>query len=226
MNYDLSIKAKNLTVYCSKSLQEFSKEFVDYYSKSIDGIKNNLGVNDDIKLVVFLTDNIKYANFVYGYSDFSGFFNDNGAFAYVNLNGKQDKCLMIRKVIHELVHHIYLYYVYGEKNERITWADEGIAQLFSGQNEKLNDANLYNDFLSQNLSCVKNFNLNQLNHDDKSFLNDNGYNLSYIAVRYLYETNSLDKFINIISNHDILIEIGSSVLKDACSYYGINSKHI
>ena len=72
----------------------------------------------------------------------------------------------------------------------------------------------------------QNFNLNQLNQDDKSFLNDNGYNLSYIAVRYLYETNSLDKFINIISNHDILIEIGSSVLKDACSYYGINNKLI
>ena len=47
----------------------------------------------------------------------------------------------------------------------------------------------------------------------KSFENNNGYNLSYIAIRYLYETNSHEEFINIIKDRQKLLEYGGSILK-------------
>ena len=51
-----------------------------------------------------------------------------------------------------------------------------------------------------------------MNHNDRSFGNKNGYNLSYIAIRYLYETHNHEEFIEIIKNKDTLIEIGSVII--------------
>ena len=189
MDFDKVIKNGNLIVYCSNALEEFSNEFVKYYNEHIEKIKSKLCINEDVKLIVALTDDEKLAGFVYGKSDFSGYFNDKGAFAYINLNGKRSKESMFKGLMHELTHHLYKYYIYGKEKERITWADEGIATFLSNQKEELEDMDLYSEFLYKNLVPNKDLSLNGLNHKDKSFGYKNGYNLSYIAIRYLYETN-------------------------------------
>lgn len=213
MSFDLSIEDNNLTIFCSNNLETFSKEFINYYNKIIKHIKNELLIKEDVKIKVVLTDDEKQAGFVYGKSSFSGFFTETGSFAYVNLNGNKTKEYMFRGLMHELIHHLYKYYVYGADKERITWVDEGIAQFFSGQKEELLDSTRYQLFLEENLKFVDEINLNDLNHNDKSFGNNNGYNLSYIAIRYLYETNSHEEFINIIKDRQKLLEYGGSILK-------------
>ena len=213
MSFDLSIEDNNLTIFCSNNLETFSKEFINYYNKIIKHIKNELLIKEDVKIKVALTDDEKQAGFVYGKSSFSGFFTETGSFAYVNLNGNKTKEYMFRGLMHELIHHLYKYYVYGADKERITWVDEGIAQFFSGQKEELLDSTRYQLFLEENLKFADEINLNDLNHNDKSFGNNNGYNLSYIAIRYLYETNSHEEFINIIKDRQKLLEYGGSILK-------------
>ncbi len=214
MDFDLCIKNDNLKIYCSSSLKDFSNEFIEYYNQNIEHIKKELSIDEDIKLIVALTDNLDQANFVYGKSDFSGFFNDTGAFAYINLNGSKTKDYMFKGLMHELIHHLYKYYVYGKNNERITWVDEGIAQFFSNQKDELEDKNKYLLFVRENLKTDGNINLNKLNHDDKSFGNNNGYNLSYIAIRHLCETKTHDEFIDIIKNRDKLLEYGNRIFSD------------
>ena len=213
MNFDLKIKNNNLTIFCSNGLESFSNEFINYFNENIGKIKEELSIDQDTKIVVALTDDEAQAGFVYGKSSFSGFFNDTGAFAYINLNGNKTKEYMFKGLIHELVHHLYKYYVYGKDNERITWVDEGLAQFFSGQKNDLKDEEAYNSFLEKNLGYSDNIVLNKLNHNDRSFGNRNGYNLSYIAIRYLYETYNHEEFINIIKSKEKLLEIGNTILE-------------
>lgn len=212
MDFDLSIKNNDLTIFCSNSLNLFANEFINYYEENIERIKKELLIIEETKLELTLTDDQEKVGFVYGKSSFSGFFNDKGAFAYINLYGNKTKEYMFKGLMHELIHHLYKYYVYGKDKERITWVDEGIAQFFSGQKDDLLDEEKYRVFLEENLKQIDNTNLNELNHDDRSFGNKNGYNLSYIAIRYLYETHNHEEFIEIIKNKDTLIEIGSVII--------------
>ena len=213
MNFDLKIKNNNLTIFCSNSLENFSNEFINYFNENIGKIKEELSIDQDTKLIVALTDDKTQASFVYGKSSFSGLFTDKGAFAYINLNGNKTKEYMFKGLIHELVHHLYKYYVYGKDNERITWVDEGLAQFISRQKDDLKDDKTYKTFLKENLEYSTNIDLNKLNHNDRTFGNNNGYNLSYIAIRYLYETHNHEEFINIIKSKEKLLELGSTLLE-------------
>lgn len=221
MNFDISIKKNDLTVYCSNSLENFSNEFINHYNKNIGYIKNNLAIDKNITLIVALTDDEKQAGFVYGKSSFSGFFTNTGCFAYINLNGNKTKDYMFKGLMHELTHHLYKFHVYGEENERITWVDEGIAQLLSRQRNDLKEESKFQSFVDENLKSIDNINLNELSHNDRSFGNNNGYNLSYIAIRYLYENNSHQEFVNIIKNREKLLKYGKIILKSIRKKYAI-----
>ena len=126
--------------------------------------------------------------------------------------------------MHELTHHLYKNYVYGSNKERITWVDEGIAQFISGQKEELRDEKIYKSFLEKNLDNTANIDLNKLNHNDRSFGNNNGYNLSYIAIRYLYETHNHEEFIDIIKSKERLLELGAIIIGNVKEDYGFNIK--
>ena len=76
MDFDLKIKNKNLTIYCSRGLENFSNEFINYYYKNIDRIKEELSIIQEIEIIVVFTDDKEKAGFVYGESSFSGFFNN------------------------------------------------------------------------------------------------------------------------------------------------------
>ena len=213
MNFDISIKNNDLTVFCSKNLEEFSNEFISYYNQNIEYIKKELSIDKTVKLIVALTDDEKKAGLVYGKSSFSGFFTNTGCFAYINLNGNKTKDYMFKGLMYELTHHLYKYYVYGQDKERITWVDEGLAQFLSKQKDDLEDESVFKTFIDENFKLIDNINLNELNHDDRSFGNNNGYNLSYIAIRYLYENNSHQEFVNMIKNREKLLKYGDLFLK-------------
>ena len=213
MDFDLKIQNNDLTIFYSKGLESFSNEFVSYYNKNIDRIKQELSIIQETKICLALTDNAEKAGFMYGKSSFSGFFNDKGVFVYINLNGNKTKDYMFKGIMHELIHHLYKYYVYGDKKERITWVDEGLAQFFSGQKDDLKDDKTYKLFLEENLDCIDNVDLNKLNHNDRSFGNNNGYNLSYIAIRHLYETYNREDFVDILKSKERLLELGGIILE-------------
>lgn len=222
----MNIKNNDLTIWCSNNLQDFSNEFITYYNSNIEELKRKLLIFQNVKIKAVLTSEENENNYVYGKSDFAGFFNDSGLFAYINLDSNKSKDYMFRGLMHEIVHHLYKYYVYGADKPRITWVDEGLAQLFSGQNGVLKDEDKYNLFIEENLKYIDNIDLNKLNHNDRSFGNNNGYNLSYIAIRYLYETNNHDEFINIIKSEEKLLKYGNEIIDNMKEYYKINNKKL
>lgn len=219
MNYDKKIEQDELTILCSKELENFSNNFIKYYQDNIDYILNVFGINERVKLLIFLTDDADIIDFKYGKSDFAGFFNDTGAFAYINLYGEKDEEYFKKGIMHELIHHLYKFYVYDLNKPRITWVDEGLAQLFSGQKEYLKSIDVYNDFLKVNLPNNENIDLNNLNHEDSSFGNCNGYNLAYIAIRYLFEKNSKNDFLNLITDENKLRVNGTNIIDTISNEY-------
>ena len=96
MKFDFNIKKNNLTIYSSKELSNFANEFVNYYNENIERIKMILSIYQNVNQIVALTDDESKANFVYGKSSFSGFYNDTGVFAYINLNGNKNKDYMFK----------------------------------------------------------------------------------------------------------------------------------
>ena len=79
-------------------------------------------------------------------------------------------------------------------------------------------------FLEENLKDIEDIDLNELNHNDRSFGNKNGYNLSYIAIRYLYETTQQEEFADIIRNEATLKQLGEKILRHAKKHYSSNGK--
>lgn len=219
MDFDFSIVDGTLHIYCSNSLKNFSYDFIKYYNEHIADIRSFFNLDKEICVIVALVDDFDILGSVYEKTDFSGYFNDTGAIAYINENGKYTKEYLFKALMHEITHYFYKYYVYGQDKKRIVWVDEGLAQLVSGQKDYLNDKSIFVDFLNANLKESIDLNLNLLNHDDRSFGNNNGYKLSYIAIRYLFDTNEKNDFLNIIKDEKLLTGVGNNVLRDAWNYY-------
>lgn len=218
MNLDYKIKDNDLTIFCTDNLKEFAQDFKLYFDDNIEKIKDFFDINEKIELLVALTDKKEDVGFIYGESSFCGFFNDKGAFAYININGDKSNEYMKKGLMHEIVHHIYKFYVYGKDKPRITWVDEGLAQFLSRQKDKLNDIDLYKNFLLENVKDYEQININNLNHEDKSFGMNNGYNLSYIAIRYLHDVLNKKDFIDTIKDKDKLYNLGNTIINNIKDY--------
>ena len=123
---------------------------------------------------------------------------------------------------HELFHIMYQELIWERKNlKRIVWFDEGMAQLFSGENNKLlNEDNFINWFkyLIDTTKVIPN--LNDLKHGS-SFVNKdyNGYKLSLLAVKYLYDNLDFEDFKKLLSDTKKVEEYGLNVLNEAIYFY-------
>lgn len=123
---------------------------------------------------------------------------------------------------HELFHILYMKYILkGNYNNRIVWYDEGMAQYFSGEKQKLDQEQLFIDFyikVKENTKIIPN--MNEITHG-KSFYNDsyNGYDLSYLSIKYLSEIMSLEGFKKLMSDFNQIKMLGDSVVDDMFDYF-------
>mgnify|MGYP004671669037 CR=1 FL=1 len=87
--------------------------------------------------------------------------------------------------------------------KRIIWFDEGMAQLFSGEYNFTK--NSYVNFLKKFKKITKEIsNLNDISHGNMY----NGYLLSLIAVKEMYDKLGFEKFRKIMYNEDEIIKYG------------------
>lgn len=109
----------------------------------------------------------------------------------------------LRKILHEYIHIIYNEYISNSKN-RVTWLDEGLAQNLS--NEKGRFSKKKFPILDSNINEI---NLNSLKHEQGTFMtqNINGYDVSYLAVKYLIDTLSEEEFNKMIRNNEEILKI-------------------
>lgn len=123
---------------------------------------------------------------------------------------------------HELFHILYMKYVLkNDYSKRIVWYDEGMAQFMSGEKDIYVDEEKFKEyFLKVKRETKKIPNLNELKHGD-SFCNDkyNGYDLSYLSIRYLNEILNLEEFRKLMSDFSGIKEYGKDVINKMFAYY-------
>lgn len=123
---------------------------------------------------------------------------------------------------HELFHIMYKELIWEKENKkRVVWFDEGMAQLFCGQyKEILNEENFKEQFLDIVKGTKIKPNLNELKHGSSFQTDDyNGYKLSLLAVKYLFDTLDFEEFKRLMHDVDKIENYGVTVLDDAIEHY-------
>ena len=152
--------------------------------------------------------------------------------AYINPNIIIDSPLYKHKLYmanHEIFHILYLKYILKEDyNKRIVWYDEGMTQFFSGENDMLFEEEKFQKFYLKVKDETKVIpNLNEIEHGTSFYNEDyNGYNLSYLCIRYLNEILTDEEFQSLMSNFDKIKEYGNTIIQDMFNYYDKKEKII
>lgn len=123
---------------------------------------------------------------------------------------------------HELFHILYMKYVLqNDYSKRIVWYDEGIAQFMSGEKDKLLNEIAFKQFYEKVKETTKKIpNLNTIIHGNSFCNNDyNGYDLSYLAIRYLNEILSEEEFKELMSNFAQIRDYGETILNDMFEFF-------
>lgn len=123
---------------------------------------------------------------------------------------------------HELFHIMYLEIILkNDESKRIVWYDEGMAMLLSGEYDWLNDEEQFKDYFNEVKENTKiSPNMNELEHGH-TFKNADydGYQLSYLIVRYLKDTLSKDEFRSLLGDFDRIREYGEKGVEEMFDYF-------
>lgn len=230
------IKFENnqFVLYSPDSLNYITDNMNDILIKSFELYKKLFEIDSFRKVQINYFDDIeKFRNYIYALRGekeslpkyAQGTFDNGMINSYISLNmdinsRRYQKKLFIAS--HELFHIMYRELIWQKgKKQRIVWFDEGMAQLFSGENDyNLSDKN-FNKWFDYVLEETKEIPcINELAHG-YSFKNEkyDGYNLCLLSVKYLYDTLGLDEFKKLMHDNDKIIEYGKTVVQDAINYY-------
>lgn len=123
---------------------------------------------------------------------------------------------------HELFHILYMKYILNnDYSKRIVWYDEGMAQFMSGEKDSLNDDGIFKEFYFKVREETKVIpQMNSLEHGN-SFVNEyyNGYDLSYLSIKYLSEVLSAELFKDLMSDFSKISQLGDGIIQKIFSYY-------
>ncbi len=230
----LQIECKQYKLYSPDSLNYITDNMHQILTYKIEEYKKMFNIGDFDQLQINYFDDLeKFRNFIYelrgdkeSLPEYAHGTYDNGMInAFIQNNIIVGSPLYKKKLYmasHELFHIMYMKYILkNDYSKRVVWYDEGMAQFMSGENDELLDLeNLKNFYIN-----VKEFtkiipNLNEIKHG-KSFCNENynGYNLSYLCVRYLSEILTEEEFKDLMSNFEMIENYGKSILTDMFQYY-------
>lgn len=230
----LQFECKQYKLYSPDSLKYITDNMHNILLAKIEEYKLlfNLDELEQIQINYF-DDNGKFRNFIYelrgeteSLPSYAAGTYDNGminAFIQndIDINSPKYKNELYLAG-HELFHILYMKYILKyDYSKRIVWYDEGMAQFLSGENDHLNDdSNLkkFYLFVKDKTKIIPNF--NNIEHGE-DFCNEfyDGYDLSYLCVRYLNEILTADEFKILMSNFSKIKQYGTTVLNDMFEYY-------
>jgi len=226
----LQFDGEDYILYAPDSLNHIAKEMIVAANKKRKEILDFFQIEEFRKIQINLFDDKdKFRNFILSLREDKerlpayavGTYDRGMINAYVDANIEKGTFLYNQKtktISHEMFHIIYMEQVLeNDLSNRVIWLDEGLAQYFSGQKDKIK----FDDYFFKVLNETKEIpNMNSLRHGT-SFYNEsyNGYDLSYLCACYLFEVYDSRKVYEILSNYDLSIEIGSDVLDKMIIYY-------
>ena len=214
-------------IYSPDSLKLITKNSIDILINSIKRYKKIFDIEKFRKVQINYFDDIdKFRDYIYDLRGEKGSlpkyaigtFDKGMINSYIDPNIDINSTMYQKKLYmasHELFHIMYKELILDSENKnRIVWFDEGMAQLFSGEYDYLLN-NKYNEFIDKVLNSTKEIpNMNELKHGT-SFKNElyNGYALSLISVKYLYETLGLDEFKKLMHDNDKILDYGNNLIE-------------
>ncbi|MGM9876324.1 MAG: peptidase MA family metallohydrolase [Bacilli bacterium] len=220
-------------IYASRYFDDVILELSDYLEKSIKRELEFFNLEYIDKLSVYLYDSKdeyqKVFKALYPPSSMAGSFGYEDVRIYVDLD-KVDKYKFYSCVLHELTHVIYKNYIQekGIKN-RIIWFDEGLATYLSGQKNELYDENRFGTFISTritgegkempNISFLHKHGSKYGEFLDTETEKYNGYDWSYLMIRYLIETLSKKEFDELMRSKNKIMDIESNIVNDTYNYF-------
>ena len=222
------LKSDEFTINYSESLQELVNATTIMLKDKIIEYKKFFNIDFKDKVIINYFNNLEdFRNFIYDIrgekeslpSYAKGTYDKGMINAYIDSNDQLSKLYYSS---HELFHILYMRYILNDDySKRIVWYDEGMAQFLSGENDKYNNIDEFKKYYYEvrNNTKIKP-NLNDIKHGD-SFVNDNynGYDLSYLSIRYLNETLSKDDFKKLMSNFSKIKEYGLDLINKMFDYY-------
>lgn len=244
MDYELYLPNKpiidnnNFSIHTTPKLENFSKDVFKYINEKRPEILNFFGLNDFRKVQINLYDEKdEFINFTSQFFEPPSYAIGNFAVGMVNFYISDDdlndakKCQRrIVSIVHEFVHLVYKERVQEKgENTRTVWLDEGLATFLSGQKSNLDDINNFKNWFLRNvvrrnkiipaIAFLKEHGSKYGKFCDIETQKYNGYDLSYLIVRYLIETFPREQIQIVIRKKRLIDELGNTVLKDAVSYY-------
>lgn len=222
------LKKDNIIINYSELLEKLSFQTFDLLIEKLKDYKSLFDVDNYEPIVVNYFDNLdEFRNFIYGLRGEKdslpeyarGTYDNEMINACVEAKNQMDR---LYTASHELFHIWYMKYILkNDYDKRIVWYDEGMAQFFSGEKGKIDSEEIFKDYYFKVRELTKIVpNLNEIEHGD-SFCNDNynGYDLSYLCIKYLSEIMSFESFKKLMSDFNKIKSIGNNVGNDMFKYY-------
>ena len=231
----LQVDNEYYTLYAPDTLKYITDSMNEILIKKIMYLNSLFGVTSFRKIQINYFDDLKkFRRFVENFRESqenplpeyaTGTYDGGMINAYIDNNlivGSRLYNSKLYMASHELFHIMYMELILkGNYDKRIVWYDEGMAQLMSGEKDYLLDSKQFKNFINMVIETTKEVpNLNNLSHGSNfQTSNYSGYNLSYIAIRYLWETLSDNDFKELMSDFEKIEKYGESILEEALDYY-------
>lgn len=217
-----------------QSLKYITDNMHDILNDKIEQYKKIFKIKQLNPIQINYFDNIEeFRNFIYkirgekeSLPEYATGTYDNGminAFIKPNIDiNSNDYKIKLYLANHELFHILYMQYILkNDYQKRIVWYDEGMAQFLSGEMDELLDIEKFKKFylkVKNNTLVIPN--LNEIEHGT-SFCNNNynGYDLSYLCIRYLREIMTNEEFQDLMSNFSKIKEYGINIIENMFAYY-------
>lgn len=224
----LQSECKEYKIYCPDTLIPLVNEMKNIFLIKIEEYKKLFNVDQLDQITINYFDDINnFRDFIYsirGKKESLPMY-AKGTFDMGMINGYVDKnnqTLRLYNANHELFHILYLKYILkNDFSKRITWYDEGMAQFLSGEKDHLlNFDKFKNYYIKVKEETIIIPKLNEIKHGI-NFCNNNynGYDLSYLCIRYLNEILNDNEFKNLINNFDKIKDYGNNIITNMFLYY-------
>ena len=157
----------------------------------------------------------------------TGSFYKGNIYAYIDPSIKETDDMFTKRehlAAHELYHIMSEELIYSKtRQERITWFEEGCAQFFSGEKEREITTDFADWFRKVKTETKEIPELNNLAHGSEFKTDDyNGYDLSLLAVKNLYDRLGYECFKRIMTNSSSILRNGEGIIEESFLFYGIS----
>ena len=211
----------------SDSLENLAEATVPILNQKILEYKLFFNISNNEQIIVNYFDNVEeFREFIYSLRGEKDSLPEYARGTYDNemVNACVNPKFQLKRLYtasHELFHILYMKYILkGDYSKRIVWYDEGMAQFMSGEKDSLNDEAFKEFYFNVREKTKIIPQLNSLDHG-KSFINEdyNGYDLSYLSIKYLSEILSDIQFKNLMSDFSKISQLGDDIVHKMFSYY-------